>query len=156
MPATKLSSEGVIHSLKETRGHRELVEAVMAVLRMRAEATRLGPIVPTSSVPSSLTKVFELLTRELPEDVRGCECSMVVLFRGSQVLNFVSGGNPEMTFSARCHRSRRTSRSIAARAGWSALVIVIDTACGAIRGEVEHCATAWTNYAVRPSRRLPR
>ncbi|MEO1491161.1 MAG: hypothetical protein AAFV19_03295 [Pseudomonadota bacterium] len=93
-----------------------------------------------------------LMTEDLPEDVRSAEVTVTVLFRASQILNFLTGGCPEMTFSARCHRSRRTSRGMLPRAGWFFLVVVIDSACGALRGESEHCATAWSNYALRPGR----
>lgn len=124
----------------------------MAVLRVDAAEVSLDTQDIRPARPGWLCTLTRLMTEELPEDVRCAEATVTVLFRSSQVLNYLTGGCPDMTFSARCHRSRRTSRGIVTRVGWTALVVVIDTTCGALRGETEHCATAWTNYALRPGR----
>jgi hypothetical protein len=127
----------------------------MAVLPADVAEVSFPPQDMRSARPGWLLTVIRLLTEDLPDDVRYCEATVVVLFRASQVLNFLTGGCPQMTFSARCHRARRTTRQFAARAAWACVAITIDTACAVLRGEHEHCATAWTNYALRPGR-LPR
>ena len=118
----------------------------MAVLRIDAPegAFDLAP------VPAGRLGVLRiLLWQDLPADVRDKECTVAVLFRASQVLNFVTGGAPRMTFSARCHRRRRTARALPVRAAWSVMAMGIDATCGAFRGETQHCATAWSNYVAR-------
>lgn len=102
--------------------------------------------VPLGQTMSTLRTIF---TGPLPSDLRGEECSVAVLFRASQALNYLTGGGREMTFSARCHMARRTARSWHRRAVWAAIAMGIDAACGALRGECEHCATAWINYITR-------
>lgn len=124
----------------------------MAVLRVDAaelsfEAQDLRP-----ARPGWRQTLILLMFDELPDDVRDHEVTVTVFFRSSQILNFLTGGCPQMTFSARCHRSRRTSRWLAARLAWTVLALGIDATCAALRGEHEHCATAWTNYTLRPGR----
>lgn len=94
-----------------------------------------------------------ILTGPLPSDVIETEVTVTVLFRGSLALNFLTGGAPHMTFSARCHRARRTTRSPITRAGWHVLARTIDASCGILRGESEHCAAAWSNHLARGPRR---
>ena len=93
-----------------------------------------------------LTQIYR---KPLPQDMTSQECSVVVLFRSSQALNYMMGGDGDMTFSARCHRDRVSSRSVWARLGWHLAAMTIDAVCGALRGECEHCATAWDNHAAR-------
>lgn len=97
-----------------------------------------------------VTALRTIFTGPLPADVGRHECSVATLFRASIALNYMTGGAPDMTFSARCHRTKRTGRSPAARAGWSLLAMAIDAGCGVLRGECEHCATAWANHVTRP------
>ncbi|MEM8697939.1 MAG: hypothetical protein AAGF44_02140 [Pseudomonadota bacterium] len=96
-----------------------------------------------------LSTVHGIFSDTLPDDMLPEGCSTGVLFRASQALNYLSGGPRGMTFSARCHRARRTARSWPHRAGWTALAMGIDAACATLRGECEHCATAWTNHITR-------
>jgi len=103
--------------------------------------------------PSRLATLRTIMTGPLPTDVQAQECTVAVLFRSSVALNYLTGGARDMTFSARCHRARRTKRSRIARAGWHALAMAIDASCGVLRGECEHCATAWTNHITRPRAR---
>ena len=93
--------------------------------------------------------VVRLMTAPLPDDVPREEYTVAVLFRASLVLNFLTGGRPDMTFSARCHRAGRISRRTAQRMFWQAMARLIDTACAVLRGEREHCATAWANHRAR-------
>lgn len=124
----------------------------MAPLRMRAAKAALGAR-PTGLIWSGrLQTLRNIVTGEVPVDVRTCEVSVVILFRASVALNFLSGGHPEMTFSARCHRSRCTSRGLIARFVWIGLAKTIDAAYAALRNESEHCATAWANHVLRPGR----
>lgn len=97
--------------------------------------------------------VGTLATQPLPEDIRRHECTTAVLFRGSLILNYLTGGRADMTFSARCFRSQRLSRNIALRLAWRTMMHGIDLACALLRGESRHCATAWSNYLARPARR---
>lgn len=90
-----------------------------------------------------------IFTTPLPPDMSREECSVAVLYRSSQALNYVTGGAADMTFSARCHAGRRASRSASVRMGWHVMAMGIDTVCGAMRGESEHCATAWVNHVTR-------
>ncbi len=99
--------------------------------------------------PSFSVMLHWLAAADLPPDVRNCECSEVILFKASVFLNFLTFGDPSMTFSARCHLSRRTARHPLRRLVWSFMTAFIDTACACLRGESEHCATAWTNYVKR-------
>lgn len=93
--------------------------------------------------------VYRLLFAPLPADVRDEEITVAALFRASLILNFLTGGAPEMTFSARCHRSGRISRGILTRTMWRGTAMGIDAACAILRGEDAHCATAWANHRVR-------
>lgn len=107
--------------------------------------------------PSLLATLHGLIRDPLPDDVRHCEATTAALFRASQILNLLTGGNPDMTFSARCHRARRTARFLPARFGWRVAECGIDAVCGILRGEEQHCTVAWINYVTRPRRRpLPR
>ena len=127
----------------------------MAVLRMYASGASYGAGSDTISDDDPkgvVATVQHLLTSELPADVQECEVTVLALFRASQVLNFLTGGKPEMTFSARAWRSRRTSRLYVSRLGWAATTAMVDAACGVLRGEQHHCATAWQNYVRRPAR----
>ena len=85
----------------------------------------------------------------LPHDVSEDEYTVAALFRGSLILNFLTGGAADMTFSARCHHSACVSRGPVRRLAWSVVSGSIDTACAALRGESEHCATAWDNHKAR-------
>lgn len=96
-----------------------------------------------------LTVLRSIFTDPLPTDVDHRECTVATLFRTSMALNYLTGGARDMTFSARCHRAKRTKRWVAARAGWSVLCMAIDASCGVLRGESDHCATAWTNHVTR-------
>ncbi|MEM6621710.1 MAG: hypothetical protein AAF674_05730 [Pseudomonadota bacterium] len=97
------------------------------------------------------TTMVAIFTRPLPDDVIPEEVTVAMLFRGSLALNFATGGAPDMTFSARCHRARRAARSRISRAGWRTVGAVIDVACVLLRGERRHCAVAWSNHLARRS-----
>ncbi len=127
----------------------------MTVLRIDAAELSIDTQDLQPARPGGLRTLNFLMFDELPDDVRDCEVTVTVFFRSSRILNALTGGSPQMTFSARCHRSRRTSRWLVARLGWTVLALGIDATCAALRGEREHCATAWTNYALRPGR-IPR
>lgn len=99
---------------------------------------------------SGAVKVLQqLLSGPLPSDVRDEEVTVAALFRASLILNFLTGGAPEMTFSARCHRSARIRRGTLNRTMWRGIAIGIDVACAVLRGEEAHCATAWANHRNR-------
>ena len=102
-----------------------------------------------SKRPGAVNVVARLMTEPLPADVPRDEYTVAVLFRSSLVLNFLTGGMPDMTFSARCHRAGRVSRWTAQRMFWRTMGALIDTACAILRGEREHCATAWANHRAR-------
>ncbi|MEM7210586.1 MAG: hypothetical protein AAF479_01645 [Pseudomonadota bacterium] len=104
---------------------------------------------------SAVSTVFRLMFSELPDDVKECEVTIIAFFRASCVFNFVTGGAPKMTFSARAWHSRRTSRHILARLGWRFTVHIVNSACAALRGERDHCAVAWANYVQRLTRQAP-
>ena len=97
----------------------------------------------------ALTTLGQIYTDPLPSNMREQECSVVVLFRSSQALNYLTGGGRAMTFSARCHVARRTTRNRVRRTGWTLMAMGIDAICGVLRGECEHCATAWANHLAR-------
>ncbi len=103
---------------------------------------------PRARVEDS-SNLRQILTGPLPSDVLDVEITVVVLFRGSLALNFLTGGAPDMTFSARCHHARRTTRGPIVRAGWRVLAGTIDASCAILRGETEHCAAAWSNHLAR-------
>lgn len=86
---------------------------------------------------------------ELPPDVTEDEFVDCLCFRISLVLNAATGGAPDMTFSARCHAGKRHGRSMPARLGWALAARCIDLSCAVLRGEAEHCATAWQNHMAR-------
>lgn len=127
----------------------------MAVLRIDAADTSREVafdsawVTPRSGVIATL---MHMAHAELPDDVRSCEVTVAVLFRASLILNFLTGGQPQMTFSARAWRSRRSARTLSARVGWSVVTILVNSSCAALRGERDHCAVAWVNYVRRPGR----
>ncbi|MEM9146698.1 MAG: hypothetical protein AAGC57_10900 [Pseudomonadota bacterium] len=90
-----------------------------------------------------------LLTGELPSDVRDEEFMVAACFRASLVLNALTGGEPEMTFSARSHLNHVEARWAFPWLAWGLCCLVIDLACAALRGESEHCVTAWENHCAR-------
>lgn len=90
-----------------------------------------------------------LLRADLPSDVREEELTVAALFRASLVLNALTGGDPEMTFSARCHRDQERAAGPLSRLAWGVACLAIDLACAVLRGESEHCATAWENHCAR-------
>lgn len=85
----------------------------------------------------------------LPQDMLDEECTIVLCFKLSVCLNIYSGGDQNMTFSARCHRSSRISRNPLVRLLWLTLTALIDVLCGILRGEAYHCETAWKNHIAR-------
>ena len=127
----------------------------MAVLRMDAVGTTydaaLGDV---SGAHSSgvIATLQHLALTDLPDDVRDCEVTVVALFRASLMLNFLTGGKPQMTFSARAWHARRTARTLPSRLGWSMVIALVDSSCGVLRGERDHCEIAWVNYVRRPGR----
>lgn len=100
----------------------------------------------------AMTTLLHLARLDLPHDVRDSEITVSALFRASLMLNFLTGGEPQMTFSARAWRSGRTSRHRPTRLVWKLTTMIVDTACGMLRGEDRHCAAAWVNYVRRPRR----
>lgn len=118
----------------------------------RAHRTIIALIFPGCML-GPLQTIGTLATQPLPEDIRRHECTTAVLFRGSLILNYVTGGRADMTFSARCFRAQRLSRNIAHRLAWRTMMHGVDLACALLRGESQHCATAWSNYLARPVRR---
>lgn len=125
--------------------------------RAHGSSTRAHPLVRLRSAGRTAVRplhtVRHIATRELPDDVRLHECTVSTLFRGSLILNYLTGGDAEMTFSARCFRSQRISRHVTQRIAWRMVMHGIDLACAMLRGESQHCATAWSNYLARPVRR---
>lgn len=108
------------------------------------------PLCPDNTASCGTGQVlFRLLSGPLPPDVRDEEVTVAALFRASLILNFLTGGAPEMTFSARCHRSGRISRGVLNRTMWRGIALSIDAACAVLRGEESHCATAWANHRIR-------
>ena len=127
----------------------------MAVLRMDAADPTYDAATaaaPGARPGDAIGTLLHLASGELPDDVRECEVTVVALFRASLMLNFVTGGKPQMTFSARAWRSRRTARNLPARFGWSMVIALVDSSCGVLRGERDHCEVAWVNYVRRPKR----
>ena len=121
----------------------------MAVLNVDPAEETVHHAVRCADRPPLLTTFRDLAFGALPPDVREEECTVAILFRGSLILNFVTGGAPDMTFSARCHRSLLTCRTVPGRAAWRSMIAVIDVACASLRGETDHCATAWDNHRAR-------
>lgn len=80
----------------------------------------------------------------LPPDVLDEEITVLILFRLSLALNRLTGGLPDMTFSART--AMRCHRRCLLFPVWTVLRVVIDSYCRAFRGEIGHCATALRNY----------
>ena len=132
----------------------------MAVLRLGAvdqtHASAPGAQIDLPSGKTATGKTLRTLhsiaVQTLPPDVIECETTFILCFRASQMLNFLSGGKPEMTFSARIWRARYTSRSPMVRLCWLLTVLLVDGACAVMRGERGHCAMAWVNYVRRPGR----
>lgn len=110
---------------------------------------RARPAGGASSSPGLFDMIGWLIASDLPDDVKDCECSEVMLFKASVFLNYLTFGDATMTFSARSHLSRTKSRFAAQRFAWLLIAALIDAACGFLRGETEHCATAWDNHAKR-------
>lgn len=127
----------------------------MAVLRMDAVDTTYDAAfgnVPGAHRSGVIATLQYLALTDLPEDVRDCEITVMALFRASLMLNFLTGGKPQMTFSARAWRSRRTARTLSSRLGWAMIIALVDSSCGLLRGERAHCEVAWVNYVRRPNR----
>ncbi|MEM9059926.1 MAG: hypothetical protein AAGD13_05645 [Pseudomonadota bacterium] len=126
----------------------------MAVLRMEAMTSGIpaDPMDLAEAHQGVVSTIFEIWSSEVPDDVCECEVTVLAFFRASQILNFVTGGNPQMTFSARAWRSRRTARSVPSRVCWASTTVVVDLVCALVRGEERHCAEAWINYVRRPDR----
>lgn len=123
----------------------------MAVLFAPQAAETVCDALDRSDRPctGAVSTLHRLLTGPLPADVPDDEYTVAALFRASLVLNFMTGGAANMTFSARCHRSGRVSRKVTQRALWRMTGAGIDIACAVLRGEREHCATAWANHRAR-------
>lgn len=94
-----------------------------------------------------------LLTGPLPSDVRDEELTVAALFRASLILNFLTGGAPDMTFSARCYGAQQNGRVLPQRVAWRIIAMSIDATCGVLRGECQHCAAAWSNHLSRDPRK---
>lgn len=99
--------------------------------------------------PDLAAMMYWLVWADLPPDISDCECSEVILFKASVFLNYVTGGHPAMTFSARTYMGSRISRNTIQRSIWIIAAASIDAACATFRGETEHCATAWVNFVRR-------
>lgn len=121
----------------------------MIILRINAADE---PVRPCEHVNHNIVlfTVRSVLFDDLPCDVRSCEVTVVALFRASLLLNFLTGGDPAMTFSARAWRARRVSKGRLLRTVWIATSTIIDVVCAILRGERAHCETAWNNYVKRP------
>ena len=127
----------------------------MAVLRIGAVDTTYDMAFgddPDAHRSGVIATLQHLALTELPEDVRDCEVTVMALFRASLMLNFLTGGKPQMTFSARAWRSRRTARTLSSRLGWAMIIALVDSSCAMLRGERDHCELAWVNYVRRPRR----
>ncbi|MEM9762047.1 MAG: hypothetical protein AAF968_06000 [Pseudomonadota bacterium] len=98
---------------------------------------------------SKAAALHTVLFETLPDDVLEREVTVKVLFRSSRVLNLVLGGEPGMTFSARCHLSSTRQGRGLSRLSWAAAAGVIDLGCFVLRGERGHCAMAWYNHRAR-------
>lgn len=85
----------------------------------------------------------------LPPDMLAAECTEVILFRLSLLLNRLSGGPAGMTFSARCHQMRRRASMRGTRLIWRLLELLIDLVCVVARAERTHCRAAWQNHCAR-------
>lgn len=96
--------------------------------------------------------VRSILFDGLPPDVCEDEYTDAVLFRASLLLNYTTGGQADMTFSARCYVAQRTARTGPVRIVWRIVMMSIDVLCAQMRGETEHCATAWSNFLARGRR----
>lgn len=99
---------------------------------------------------------LRLMTEDLPADVRDEEVSVILCFQASVLLNVTLGGVDDMTFSARCHIAKRRAGRRDGGYGralrwafWAVMAAVIDLLCAMLRGEREHCATAWDNHLAR-------
>jgi len=90
-----------------------------------------------------------LAASPLPSDMNGEEYSEEVLFRASMLLNFLTGGTQHMTFSARAYYARSQAQYTGGKLFWYGISCTIDAACGALRGETDHCHAAWVNHLAR-------
>ncbi|MFZ5962708.1 hypothetical protein ACOXXX_07125 [Thalassococcus sp. BH17M4-6] len=99
--------------------------------------------------------LLEAANRALPDGAIEEEFTEAVLFVLSIRLNGLTGGERDMTFSARCHLSTLRARWWPVRALWAGMSAVIDLYCAAFRNEPTHCRTAWRNHR-RRIRRLNR
>ncbi len=97
--------------------------------------------------------VETMIADAMPENTLEEEFTEAVLFVLSIRLNRLTGGDADMTFSARCHIRATTARWLPIRLGWGIVGAVIDLYCTSFRGEILHCETAWYNHTSRvPSR----
>ena len=95
------------------------------------------------------TRLWSALFGPLPPDMREEECKVAVLFRASVALSVLIGGPVGLTLSALSHRLATAPGNPVRRIWWVLVAAAIDVACALLRGEHEHCATAWDNYADR-------
>jgi len=96
-----------------------------------------------------LRSLRDAALRAMPDTVSFDEFTDPLLFVLSIRLNRLTGGAPEMTFSARCHMSETTAPHWPMRLIWRGISAPIDLYCAAFRGEMQHCATAWINHQRR-------
>ncbi|KMK66651.1 hypothetical protein [Puniceibacterium sp. IMCC21224] len=89
------------------------------------------------------------ITSAMPDGTLEEEFTEALLFVLSIRLNRLTGGAPDMTFSARCHNSSKTARLLSTRMIWAAMGAGIDLYCASFRGEALHCETAWYNHTHR-------
>ena len=80
----------------------------------------------------------------LPPDVMEEEITDIILFRLSLLLNRVTGGESDMTFSART--AQGCSAGGARGVAWQLPRVMIDAWCRVMRAEIGHCARALANY----------
>lgn len=99
---------------------------------------------------NTTTTFKQIVVGPLPADVSQEEYSTELLFRASMLLNYVTGGQPDMTFSARCFGALLAAKRLHAWLFWRWTGAGIDAFCGAFRGETDHCYTAWKAYHSRP------
>ena len=127
----------------------------MAVSRLSAPAVLVRLRIVEGETRRRLLRprrIGRIFRADLPADVNEAEYSVALLFRASLVLNVLTGGHEDMTFSARCHVQGRRARSRPGRLFWRFTAGLIDASCGVLRGESEHCATAWSNFVARDRR----
>ena len=80
----------------------------------------------------------------LPPDVLEEEITEILLFRLSLMLNRMTGGLSDMTFSART--AQGCARGGPRGCAWQVPRVAIDAWCRIMRDEVDHCARALDNY----------